>query len=90
MDTQGGGADAFHLDAQLTEEKAQVLHHVVSRGIADDRQAGSPGSCHDRILGDGITTLYQSDVVLGCSVTMHGGVILAVVRLHRQAKTLQR
>ena len=60
-DRQGRRADALDAHAELLEEEAEVLDHVVGAGVADDRGARVTGGGHEDVLGDGVAALGEHD-----------------------------
>ena len=49
------------VDAELLQEEAEVLDHVVGRGVADDGGAGVQRGGHQGVLGDGVAALGEHD-----------------------------
>ncbi len=89
-DHQGGRADALDLHAELAQEEAQVLDHVVGAGVADDRGAVTQGRGHQGVLGDGVAALDQHDRARRDDARLDHGVIAALGRLHLQPEGTQR
>ncbi len=83
-------ADALDADAQLLQEEAQVLDHVVGRGVADDRDAVVAGGGQQGVLGDGVPAFGQHDRPRGGDARFHLGVVDALRRGHRQTEVAQR
>ena len=52
-------------DAELGEEEAEVLDHVVRRGVADDGRAGVAGGRQQDVLGHRVAALGEDDRPLG-------------------------
>src|SRR5690606_36456715 len=89
-DDEGGRADALDDHAQLLEEEAQVLDHVVGRGIADGRAARVTGGGHQRIFGDGVATLGEDDRLVRVDLAGGGGLVGALGGLDVEPEVGQR
>lgn len=61
-DGEGGGTHAIDLHPEQHQEGAQVLHHVVGAGIADDTHARRDRRRHQGVLRHRVTTLGEHDV----------------------------
>ena len=89
-DDQRGGADALDADAELLQVEAEVLDHVVRRGVADDGGAGVQGGGHQGVLGDGVAALGEHDRPGRLDRPVDVGVVAAVGGLDLEAERPQR
>ena len=89
-DLERRGADALDLDAEALEVEAQVLDHVVGRGVADHGGAGVEGGGHQRVLGDRVAALGQHDRARRLDGAVDAGVVAAVARLDVEPEGTQR
>ena len=48
-------------DAELLQEEAEVLDHVVGAGVADDGRARVAGGRQEDVLGDRVAALGEHD-----------------------------
>ena len=87
---QRGGADAVDAHAELLQEEAQVLDHVVRAGVADHGDAVVAGGGEQGVLGDGVAALGEHDRPGGGDRPVHGGVVAALGGLDLQAEGAQR
>ena len=88
-DLQRGGANAGDLHAEHLQVEAQVLHHVVRAGVADDGGATAVGGGHDGVLGDGVAAFAEHE---GAVVTVRRRRLHRVepgLRLHAEAELVQ-
>ena len=87
---QGGGADAVDAHAELLQEEAQVLDHVVGAGVADHRHTVVAGRGENGVLGDGVASLGQHDGPGRCDRAVDGRVVAALGGLHLETERPQR
>ena len=89
-DGERGGADALDGHAELLQVEAQVLDHVVRRGVADHGGAGVQRRGHQRVLRDGVAALGEDDRAAGLDLRVDRGVVRAVGGLDLQPERTQR
>ncbi len=77
-------------DAEPLQVEAEVLDHVVGRGVADHGRARVQRCGHQRVLGDGVAALGQHDRTGRLDGAVDAGVVAAVGGLDVEAEGPQR
>ena len=89
MDAQRGGADAIDLDAEMGEEDAEILNHVVRAGVAQHRHSGRQRGGKQGVLGNGVTALGQRDRPRRFDGLVHRAVVEAISGEYVQAEAAE-
>ena len=87
MNPQRCCSDAIDLNAQMGEEDAEILNHVVRAGIAQHCYPGRECRSQQRVLGNRVAAFGQSDGPCRFDRLVHCAVVEAVSGVYVQPKS---